>query len=247
MAALHGNKEGIRFQVLVQQILGSFHTRWTQIVIPCLVWREITVYNIKKLLHLLDNKLSWKPYVQKVKTQLLRACGVLSKNWNITQPNLHWELSILIHLYLNYSILNWGRASNTTIQLLIKLQNKDIKLIRPTNTASLEEPFQHLNILCLPKLYTLSVGKFMHSYYNKLLPNHFDEYFIPISSIHSYSTKLSISNNMFSPRVNSSSGKCSLTFVGPNVWSSTPDCMKSYATFTFKWNLEKHRLHQKGT
>jgi len=85
-------------------------------------------------------------------------------NWNITQPNLYWELSILIHLYLDYSILNWGRASNATIQLRIKLQNKDIKLIRPTNTASLEEPFQHLNILCLPKLYTLSVGKFMHSY-----------------------------------------------------------------------------------
>jgi len=48
VAALQ-NKEGIRFQVLVQQILGSCHTRWTQIVIPCLVWREITAYNIKKL------------------------------------------------------------------------------------------------------------------------------------------------------------------------------------------------------
>ena len=30
----------------------------------------------------------------------------------------------------------------------------------------------------------------MHSYHNKLLPNHFDEYFIPISSIHSHSTRL---------------------------------------------------------
>jgi len=38
----------------------------------------------------------------------------------------------------------------------------------------------------------------MHSYYNKLLPNHFDEYFIPISSINFYYTKLSTSNNMFS-------------------------------------------------
>jgi len=34
------------------------------------------------------------------------------------------------------------------------------------------------------KLYTLSVGKCMHSYHNKLLPNHFDEYIIPISSIY---------------------------------------------------------------
>jgi len=31
----------------------------------------------------------------------------------------------------------------------------------------------------------------MHSYHNKLLPNHFDEYSVPLSSIHYYSTRLS--------------------------------------------------------
>ena len=77
------------------------------------------------------------------------------------------------------------------IQPLIKLRNKAIKIINPTNTGSLEEHFQHLSILCLPKLYSFSVGKRMHSYHNKLLPNHFDEYFIPISSIHYHSTGLS--------------------------------------------------------
>ena len=48
--------------------------------------------------------------------------------------------------------------------------------------GSLEDHFQHLNILCLPKIYSFSVGKFMHCCHNKLLPNHFDEYFIPLSS-----------------------------------------------------------------
>jgi len=97
------------------------------------------------------------------------------------------------------------------------LQNKAMKTIKPTNMKSPEEPFQYLNILSLPKMYTLSEGKFMHSYHNKLLPNHFDEYFIPISTIHSHSTRLATSNNLFLPRVNSSSGKCSLTFVGLNL------------------------------
>jgi len=90
-----------------------------------------------------------------------------------------------------------GRVSNAKIQPLINLENKAIKLIRPTKQTSLEESFQHLNILCLPKLYTLSVGKFIPFYYNKLLPCHFDNYFIPISSIHSYPTRLSTSNNSF--------------------------------------------------
>jgi len=36
--------------------------------------------------------------------------------------------------------------------------------------------FAHF-LLSLPKLYTLAVGKFMHSYYKKLLPNHFVDIF----------------------------------------------------------------------
>jgi len=149
-----------------------------------------------------------------VKTQLSRACGVLSnlKHYT-TQSVLNVVYNSLIHPYLNYSILNWGRASNATIQPLIKLQNKAVNIIKPTNTESLEEPFQHWNILCLLKLYSFSVGKFKHSYHNKLLPNHFDDYFIPISSIHSYSTRQATSNNLFLPRVKSSLGKCSLPLL----------------------------------
>jgi len=129
----------------------------------------------------------------------------------------------------------------------IKLSNKAIKIINPTNMGSLEDHFQHLNILCLPKLYSFSVGKFMHSYRNKLLPNHFDEYFIPLSSIHYHSTRLTTSKNLFLPRVNSSSGKCSLKFIGPKVWSSIPDDIKLSTTFTFKWKLKKHLLHEKNS
>jgi len=87
----------------------------------------------------------------------------------------------------------------------------------------------------------------MHSYHNKLLPNHFDEYFIPLSSIHYHSTKLTTSENLFLPRVNSSSGKCSLKFIGPKVWSSIPDVIKLSTTFTFKWKLKKHLLHEKNS
>jgi len=88
-------------------------------------------------------------------------------------------------------------ASNPTIQPLINLQNKAIKIINSTDTGSPEEHFQHLNILCLPKLCSFSVGKFMHSYHNKLLPNHFDEYFVPLSSIHYHYTRHATSTNLF--------------------------------------------------
>ena len=130
---------------------------------------------------------------------------------------------------------------------LSHIQNKAIKIINPINSGSLEEHFQHLNILRLPKLYSFSVGKFMHSYHNKLLLHHFDEYFIPLSSINYHSTRLATSRNLFLPRVNSSSGKCSLKFIGPKIWSSIPDDIKFLTTFTFKWKLKKHLLHEKNS
>jgi len=113
--------------------------------------------------------------------------------------------------------------------------------------GSLEDHFQHLNTLCFPKLYSFSVGKFMHSYHNQLLPNHFDEYFILLNSIHYHSTRIATSKNLFVPRVNSSSGKCSLKFTGPKVWSSMPDDIKFSTTFSFKWKLKKHLLHEKNS
>jgi len=73
-----------------------------------------------------------------------RACGILFQlKHYATLPVLKVFYNSLIHPYLNYAILNWGRASNATIQPLIKLQNKAIKLkiINPTNTGSLEEHF----------------------------------------------------------------------------------------------------------
>jgi len=140
---------------------------------------------------------------KKVKTKLLRAWD-LSKLQTLYNTICIESCNSLIHPYLHYSILNWGRAP------LIKLQNKATKLIRPIKQASVEEPFQHLNILWLSTLYTLSVGKFMHSKYNKLLSYHFHDYFIPISAINYHITRLSTSNNLFLPRVNLFSGKFSL-------------------------------------
>jgi len=34
-------------------------------------------------------------------------------------------------------------------------------------------------------------------------------------------------------------------FIGPKVWSSIPDDIKFSTTFTFKWKLKKHLLHEK--
>jgi len=63
--------------------------------------------NMKCLSVFLDKKLNWKPHAQKEKTQLSRACEVLSilKHYT-TQSVLKVVYNSLMHHYLNYSILN---------------------------------------------------------------------------------------------------------------------------------------------
>ena len=70
----------------------------------------------------------------------------------------------------------------------------------------------------------------------KLLPNHFDDYFVPVKSAHFHTTKISTSSNLFLPRIKSSSGKCSI-FVSPKVWLSILD----FTTFTHNM-FQKHLL-----
>ena len=125
-----------------------------------------------------------------------------------------------------------------------------VAIPKPEKPLGAPKSYRPVSLLCVPFMFLerliyarveptidllLQSEQFMHSYHNKLLPNHFDEYFIPLSSIHYHSTRLATSKNLFLPRVNSSSGKCSLKFIGPKVWSSIPDNIKLSTTFTFKW------------
>ena len=56
-----------------------------------------------------------------------------------TQPVLKAVYNAQIHPYLNYAVLNWGRASKTTIQPLENLQNKAVKFLKTSNKATLDD------------------------------------------------------------------------------------------------------------
>jgi len=97
----------------------------------------------------------------------------------------------------------------------LSLQNKAVKLIRPNNKTSLEEPFQHLKHLMPSKTLYLII-KQIHTF---LLQQTASQPFWWLFHSNQLSSFLHHKNihlqQPLLPRVNSS-GKCSLTFVGPN-------------------------------
>ena len=146
--------------------------------------------SLKYLGVILDDKLNWKPHIEKLVTQLFKSCGMLFKLKHYTNISVLKSVYFaLFHSYLTYSILNWGRANKTTLLPLIRLQNKAVRTLEYNKTKTTVLHSKH-KILEIPDLFQLSVAKFMHSFYNGGLPTHFDNYFAEIASVHKYQTKL---------------------------------------------------------
>jgi len=79
---------------------------------------------------ILDDKLNWKPQIEKLLTQLSKSCGMLFKLKHYTNISvLKSVYFVLFHSYLTYPILNWGRTNKTTLLPLIRLQNKAVRTL----------------------------------------------------------------------------------------------------------------------
>ena len=88
-------------------------------------------------------------------------------------------------------------------------------------------------ILEMPDLFQLSVAKFMYSFYNGRLPNHFDNYFAEIASVHKYQTRLASLQKYYLPKMKTTRGHLSLKYSGPTIWSNIPENLKSSSPYSF--------------
>jgi len=67
-----------------------------------------------------------------------------------------------------------------------------------------------------PDLFKLSAAKFMYCLHNGGIPNHFDNYFNEIASVHKYQTRLASLQKYHLPRMKTSQGQLSLKYL---YWS----------------------------
>ena len=187
----------------------------------------------------LDDKLNWKPQIEKLVTQLSKSCGMLFKLKHYTNtPVLISVYFALFHSYLTQSILNWGRANKTTSLPLIRLQNKAVRTLQYNKTKTTVLYSKH-KILEIPDLFQLSVAKFMYSFYNGGLPNHFKNYFAEIASVHKYQTRLTSLQKYYLPRMKTSLGQLSLKHIGPKLWSNIQEKLKSSSPYSFGKKYKK--------
>jgi len=103
------------------------------------------------------------------------------------------------------------------------------------NTTKLKQKqlYSKHKILEMPDIFQLSVAKFMYSFYNGGFPNHFDNYFAEIASVHKYQTRLASLQKYYLPRIKTSLDQLSLKYICPKIWSNISKKLKSSSPYSF--------------
>ena len=125
-----------------------------------------------------------------IKTKLAKTLALMYKQ-NTMPHYKFWNkfINSLFYPYLNYAIPLWGNASSSTIKPLEILQKRAIHIIlnKPWN-AHTQPLFLELNLLTLKGIHALHSSLFMHNIYHNNISDTFINMFIPISSVHKYTT-----------------------------------------------------------
>jgi len=114
-----------------------------------------------------------------------------------------------------------------------KQKNKVVRTLK-YNTTETTVLYSKHKILEIPDLF--SVAKFMYSFYNGGWPNHFDNYFAEIASVHKYQARLASLQKYYSPRMKTSLAQL---YIGPKIWSNIPENLKSSSPYSFGKKYKK--------
>jgi len=178
--------------------------------------------------------------------KLARSLGIfyMTRHY-LTSSALKSVYFYLVYSHLQYTIGAWGSVPKSTLNHLYVLQNK---LIRAMNSASYRShvtPLYHQsNLLKVNDIYHLEIAKMMHYLHNGKLPQAFDDYFVPVTSVHTHITRKAIHGNYFLHSISSKHGKRSIRYHGPKIWDSVDNTLQRLSSILFRKRYRAHLISQ---
>ena len=107
---------------------------------------------------------------------------------------------------------------------------------------SANEMSKNMEILKIPDIYRLELGKFMHRAQSKDLPQNFNAYFTRIESMHNYNLRSIKRNTFYSRSTNIAKYKSWLTNAGVDLWKEIDPDLKKLSLKPFAREYKKHIL-----
>ena len=188
---------------------------------------------------IIDDKLSWKPHIQSVKSKLSSVLSIMYKASKlINTTGMYTLYCSLFHPYLSYCNEIWGNTYTSNVKCLFTLQKKAIRLIcNADRLAHTNAMFKDMSILKLSEFVKYKTAIVMFNIIHGTLPIQLQMRFT--KSV--YSTRQTKSFVMVQVRTNLKA-MC-LSVHGVKLWNTLPDDIKNCTSVNiFKKCIKKHFL-----
>ena len=187
---------------------------------------------VKYLGILIDKNLNWKAHIDQIALKISKTIGMIAKLRHFVPLSIIVKLyQSLIFPFLTYGISSWGQASQSTLDKLLLLQKRAIRLMNFSPKCEHAIPFfVNLNILPVHFLYVESVSCLMYDVQNKLAPTRIQKLFTHVSDIHSYNTRSGTTNKFYLMSSRLEQLKNSFSSFGVRLWNALPENIKTSAS-----------------
>ena len=192
----------------------------------------------------IDEHLKWATHVQQVASKVSRNVGILQKlRYIIPQYCLMMLYNCFILPYLQYCCIVWGCIGMTTLNLLILLQKKCVRIIAKTDSKAHTAPlFKKFGLLNISELCFFQTALFMFKYTRGHLPQRFNSYFVRTNSSHHYSTR-SAESGYWIPSIKTTVRQRNIRYRGPVTWNKLkPEIQQLSSQYSFKILLEQYLI-----
>jgi hypothetical protein len=203
------------------------------------------VSSIKYLGVFIDERFNWTVHIDHVFSKIVKFTSLFYKLKTVVPKHCLSKLYYaFVFPYINYGVEVYANCSNSALDKLNKLNNKLLRILLDRNyTTPNIELYRLFNVLPIDLLHEMKLLEIVHKYYyhKDLLPEIFQEYFLPNYTIHQYNTRNKLDLHMSA--VNSSFGQRRCVFRGSKYWNELPSYLKSISsTFLFKNNIKHYLL-----
>ena len=168
-----------------------------------------------------DEKLKWDVHVNYVASKMSKGLGMLGRVRNLLPFDaLRVLYHTLIYPYLLYCSIIWAGAAAATLNRLIVLQNRAVRLITSSPFRASASPiYKQLNLLPLVDIRRFQQIIFMFKCKHKLLPDCCLQY-CPININKPYHTRCSY--YFTAPAFRTNIREQSISVLGPRLWNTLP-------------------------
>lgn len=190
---------------------------------------------------IIDQNISWTSHIDYICEKASKSIGILYKIKDyIPKRCLISIYNALILPFFSYGTIIWGFTFPTHVSRIHILQKRALRIICNEPYMSPSMPlFKNCNTLTIFDIAYFQVAVFMFQYSKGTLLANFNSFFIYRD--HNYSIRCG--DRIYPYFCKLTSSQKFIKYLGPNIWNSVPDQVKSSHTLSsFKYSLKMYLL-----